>query len=120
MINKMVKINVEPVVTMFINTLKEYIKDKEIVYDLYKQFKDSRIDMSIGNQFVNYLQNACINNVLEDEYIIYKIVGYDGLEACFYTEYILDMMYDIIDIKEIPDEEYHQIMDDIKENWIGK
>ena len=119
-INKMVEINIEPVEKMFADTLKEYIEDKELVYDLYKQFKDSHIDMTIGNQFVNYLQNACINNVLEDEYIIYRILGYDCLEAAFYTDYILELMHSVVDIEEISVEEYQQIMDDIKENWADK
>lgn len=119
-INKMVKINIAPIETIFANTLKEYINDKKLVYDLYKQFKDSRIDMTIGNQFVNYLQNACINNVLEDEYIIYKILGYEGLEAAFYTDYILELMHSVVDIEEMPVEEYWQVMNDIKENWVDR
>lgn len=119
-INRMLEINVQPIEAMFIDTLKEYLEDTKLVYDLYKQFKDSRIDMTIGNQFVYYLKNACIDNLLEDEYIIYRIVGSDGLEAAFYTEYILEMMYSIIDIEEISVEEYHQIMNDIKENWVDR
>ena len=119
-INRMVEINVEPIENIFIDILREYLIDEKLVYDLYKQFKDNHIDMTIGNQFVNYLQNACIANILEDESTIYKILGYKCLKACFYTEDILDMMYSILDIEEISTDEYHQIMDDIKENWVDK
>ena len=119
-INKMVEINIAPIENMFANTLKEQIKDKELVYDLYNQFKDSHKDITIGNQFVNYLQNACINNILEDTYVIYRILGYYVLEDAFYTDYILQLMHSVIDIEEISVEEYNQLMDDIKENWVCK
>lgn len=118
MIMKMLETNVEPIEIIFINTLKEYIENKKLVYDLYQQFKDNHFDMTMGNQFILYLKNECIGKIFEDEHILYRILGYDGLEAAFYTDYILQLMHSVIDIEEISVEEYHQIMDDIKENWV--
>lgn len=118
MIFKMLETNVEPIEVMFANTLREYIKDKKLVYNLYQEFKNSPIDITMGNQFIFYLKNDCIDRIFEENLILYQILGYDGLEAAFYTDYILQLMHSVMDIKEISVEEYQQIMDDIKENWV--